>query len=461
MKNTVLLFVSILILNGCSSAKKINALKPETDNAKPLVYEPVVSYIGLPITLPFKEIALQTNKAVNGLIYEDKNIADDNIMLKVWKEAPIGILEENGKLKTILPLKVWAKVQYGKTILGVQMYDTREINLNGEVHLVSDIGLFNWKIQTNTNLKKIDWKEDPSITVAGRSIPINYLINPAIKIFKKDIEKAIDDAIQQAVDFKPEVLNALASVSAPIEVNKDFKTWFQITPQELYASDISITKERININMGLKSTMETTIGAKPNNTFNKDKVVLKTVSKMPDNVQINLAAISTYTDASDLITTNFKGQVFGDEKRKVTVQKVNLWHKSGKMVIALDVLGSLNGTIYLSGIPKYNTATKEIYFDELDYVLDTKNKLIKTANWLAQGLVLNKIKENCKYSIAENLKEAETSIKPYLNNYSPVKGVFINGNLSKISLQSIQLTDHSFVAFISVNGAVKMNIDGM
>jgi hypothetical protein len=71
------------------------------------------------------------------------------------------------------------------------------------------------------------------------------------------------------------------------------------------------------------------------------------------------------------------------------------------IVIALDLLGTVNGKIYLTGFP-HDDKTKEIYFDELDYVLDTKNKLMRTADWLAQGLILRKIKENCRYSINQH-----------------------------------------------------------
>jgi hypothetical protein len=82
----------------------------------------------------------------------------------------------------------------------------------------------------------------------------------------------------------------------------------------------------------------------------------------------------------------------------VKVKDVAIWHKNSKIVIALDLLGTVN-KIYLTGFPQYDDKTKEIYFDELDYVLDTKNKLMRTADWLAQGLILRKIKENCRYSI--------------------------------------------------------------
>jgi hypothetical protein len=80
--------------------------------------------------------------------------------------------------------------------------------------------------------------------------------------------------------------------------------------------------------------------------------------------------------------------------------------QNGKIVIALDLSGSVNGKIYLSGFPQYNDKSKEIYFDELDYVLDTKNKLMRTANWLAQGFILRKLRD-CRYSIQTNLDEGK------------------------------------------------------
>jgi hypothetical protein len=77
-----------------------------------------------------------------------------------------------------------------------------------------------------------------------------------------------------------------------------------------------------------------------------------------------------------------------------------------KLLLLLEMTGSIDGTIYLSGIPNYNAITKEIFFDQMDYVLNTKGLLTKTANWLLQGVILKKIEENCRYSIKTNLDEA-------------------------------------------------------
>lgn len=450
-----------LLTAGCSATKKIEALKPAPSDNAPVVYETTTSFINLPVSITITDIETQLNKMLTGMVYEDNNINDDDVAVKVWKTAPIKFSEQNGKLQSVVPIKINAKVRYGTTALGFDLKDTREFDLNAVVTLSSKIGLSNWKMTTNTTIENLKWQESPTITVAGQKIAITYLINPAVKMFKSKIENLLDQSLAKATDFKPQVLDALEKLSTPFLTNEQYQAWFKLTPVELYVTDAVLSKKQITMQMGLKCTMQTMIGEKPNATFAKDKVVLKPVAKMPTDLNVVVAGISTYESASKLITQNFQGQEFGDGKRKVTVQKVDLWHKDGKMIIALDMTGSINGTIYLSGYPSYNSTTKEIYFDKLDYVLDTKSVLMKTANWLAEGMILRKIQENCRYSIQPNLDEGKKNIMPYLTNYSPMPGIFVNGTLTDFEFEKVQLTNKAIIAFIKTSGKMDIKIDGL
>jgi hypothetical protein len=451
----------VLFFSGCTSTQKINALKPEPDNAAPLVYENAVSYINFPVTIKLKDIENQTNKFLTGLIYEDNKIEDDDIEMKVWKLAPIKIENENGKIKTILPLKAVIKYRIGTGKFGVDLYNVREFNLNGTVTLLSNVGLTNWKMNTATTLKSLDWNESPTMTVMGKQVAITYLINPTVKLFKSKIEKNIDEAIAKSMDFKPNVLDAMEKITTPVEMSEAYQTWLRIVPIESYTTDAELKKDNISLQMGMKCTMETLVGQKPASKFDRNKIILKPVSKIPDRITANIVAVSTYDDASKIMSKNFAGQEFASGGRKITVQNVAIWHKDGKMVIALDLLGSINGTIYLSGFPQYNAETKEIFFDKLDYALDTKSTLLRTANWMAQGLILKKIQQSCRYSIKPNLDEGKQNMLKYLKNYSPMPGVFINGSMDDIQFEKIQLTNKAIVAFVKVEGDLNVTVDGL
>ena len=461
----LVIILSVLLFSSCSSNQKIAALKPEPDDASPLLYENSPSFINLPVSVKLKDIENKTNTLLTGLIYEDNDIEDDNIEMKIWKLSPISITNANSnsddKITTVLPLKIKIKYRIGTKTMGVDLYNTHEFNLNGVITLVSTAALTNWELKTKTEIQSLEWNESPTMLVFGKNMPITYLINPALKIFKSKIEKQIDAAIEKSMDFKPNVLTALEQIFTPFQMNEEYESWLRIVPLEIYSTAAKLKKDSFLLQMGMKCKMETLIGQQPESKFDAKKIILKPVIKIPNQITANIVAVSTYADASKIMRKNFAGQEFGTGSKKVKVQNVNLWHKKGKMVIALDLEGSIKGTIYLNGFPKYNDTTKEIYFDDLDYALDTKNKIMRTANWLAQGLILRKIQESCRYSIQSNLDEGKKTMAGYLNNYSPMPGVRVNGQMEEIHFQKIQLTNNAIIAFIKINGNINIDVDGI
>ena len=462
MKTFLVIFAllfTLLLTISCGTAKKIEAIKPVPSNDNPVVFKNKVSFISMPVEITLKELEQQLNKNVTGLIFNDSILNDDKTEMKIWKTAPIKLSEKEGNIISEIPLKIWAKFKYGTDFMGLN--DTREINLNGIITLDSKTHLTNWKLTTTSKIEDFEWSESPTILVAGKNVPITYIINPTLSMFKSKISKKIDEAIDKTCDFKPHVLDALDKLSNPILTSEQYETWFKMVPLELYVTEAKLNKTKIMLNMGLKCNMQTMVGQKPKSGFDASKIVLKPVEKIPDNTTVSVVAVSTFESASKIVTKNFQGQEFASGSRKITVQKVDLWQKDGKMIIALDVLGSINGTIYLSGIPNYNPITKEIYFDQMEYVLNTKSVLMKSANWLLHGTILKSIQANCRYSIKGNLEEGKQNMKPYLNNYSPMKGVFVNGTINDFEFEKVELTDKAIIAFITTSGKMDIKVDGL
>ena len=457
------LFAAIILgLSSCSTSSKLATLKPLPGyNNAAVVYDKQVSFINLPVELSVADIQTQTNKYLTGLIYEDNVMEDDNLMLKVWKQAPIIVSEQNGKLQMQLPLKIWTRVKYGVEKFGISAYDTRDLNLNGTIKLNTVAGLSNWKITTKTQIEDIVWNESPSVSVMGKNMPITYLINPALLVFKSKLAKIMDDAIAQSLDIKPYVLDALEQVSKPVEVNPEYKTWFAIQPVELYATKAIVANKKITVNMGMKSYMETSIGSKPTLSFDKSKLVLKSVDKMPNEFNANVAGFITYENAAAMVRKNFAGQKFESGKRSVTVKDINLWGKDGKLIVETAMEGSVNGNFYLSGIPKYDAAKKEIYLDEVDFVLDSKSKLLKAGDWLVHGIILKKMEQSCRFSIADQLNEGQKTMATYLTNYQPVKGVKVNGAMTELAPNKIVLTPNAIITMVIAKGKVAISIDGL
>jgi hypothetical protein len=455
----LLLPLLLLIVSACSGTQPIIAEKPTRTSNVDMAYKTTTSFISMPLEISLREIEQQLNKSLNGLIYEDTNLEDDKTEMKIWKTAAIQLEEKNGKIQSIIPLKIWAKLKYGTDFLGLN--DTREINLNGTITLLSDARLSNWTMNTQSTIEDVVWNESPTLQIAGKNVPITYIINPTLSLFKAKVAQKIDAAINKSCDFKPYVLDVLETLSKPLLTSEAYQAWFKLIPMEVYVTDAVLDKTKIAMNLGLKCGMTTIVGQQPKSGMDRNAISFKAAAKLPERTTASIAAITTYENASQLISQNFKGQEFTSGNRKIKVEKVALWGKDGRMIIALDLSGSITGTIYLSGIPKYDPVNKEIYFENLDYVLNTKGLLTKAANWLLQGYILRKIQESCRYSIRPNMEEGKKNLLYYLSNFSPMKGVFINGSIGELEFEKIELTNDLIIAFINGNGKMNVKIDGM
>ncbi|MBY0246011.1 MAG: DUF4403 family protein [Sphingobacteriaceae bacterium] len=458
----LLLASASIVLSACGTHKKIAALRPDADyKNSTLVYQKETSTLNLPLEITLSDLQNQVNKNLNGLLYEDKNIEDDNLTIRVFKQAPIVINDKGGKIHIELPMKIEAKIRYGIEKFGISAYDTREIKLNGTIKLNAGISINNWKLATNTDIEGVDWAESPTVSILGKDVPFTYFINPALALLKSKLAKIVDENLEKSMDLRPYVFKALDQVVKPMELSKDYQAWLGISPTELFATNPVVTKNKISIGVGMKSYIETSVGRKPTLVFDKTKLKLQTVDKIDNTFSTNIAAFSTYEQAAALVTQNFAGKKFESGKYAITINKVEMWGKNDKMIIALNVSGSINGDIYLQGIPVYNVEKQEISIDEIDFVLDSKQSLLKMGDWLLHGLIVKKIQENCKFSIAAQLADGQKMAAKYLTNYEPVKGVKINGSLNQLAPNKIFLTPSAIVAMIIAKGNVSVKIEGL
>ncbi len=454
-------FIIVFVCLGCSGTQSLTTVAPQPLAKKLEPMQPKASFFHVPISLNYKELSRQTNLLMGKEVYKDSVITDDNMTVLLEKTGAVSFSYLEGKLKTTLPVKATVKYRYGTTLLGKELYDTKTIEMQGVVNLLSSVRLNNWKLNTQTVLQNIDWQSSPTISMLGKPVKATFLVNQALKYYKKKIEDSIDEALDNNMDFKPQVISAIETLAVPTLMHPAYEAWLQVIPVELYTTNAELTKDDIKIQMGLKCLLQTTLGSMPQNTWDSSQLILKPVSKMPQLFQVNLIAFSDYKEASRLMTKNFAGYKITEGNRAIEVTKVELWQQEDKLIIALSLIGSIKGVIYLKGTPKYNSEQKILYFEDLSYVLDTKNILLKTANWLLKGTVLNKLKAKAFYSIEPNLAEGTQSIKTYLNNYEPAKGIKVNGTLNQLDFVKFYLNDQGIVVFVNASGQLTVRVDGM
>ncbi len=450
----------VFFVIGVSSCKNtINVSKPEEKYSTRTSYDKKVSVINIPVEIPVSEIEKQINKYLTGTLYEDKSFDNndgDNLKCVVKKFASIKMDALENRIKITLPLNISGS--YQKLGMVVDYKGTLSTT-----YVTSIIFQDNWKLKTITKSNGYEWLKTPKVDFGIFELPVTWIADAAIKGQEDYINNTIDESIREYVNLKELTKPAFEALVEPMNVSDTYKTWFKITPLEALITQFDAKGKNIKFTLGLKANTETFIGNKPAKADLANGVAMKAVKELPKDFNVGVVAVTPYADASKILDEQFvkSGYEYKEGKYHLKFTKMNLYGQNDKMVIEVGMLGSLNGDVYLIATPYYDIASRSIKVKDVDFEIDSKQKLVKAANWLAHGKICKIIQESMVFPIGEQLDASKKDAQSYLNNYEPVKGVFLNGKLDKIETSDVYLIRDALVTVISINGNLSVKLKGI
>ncbi|MEY3417208.1 MAG: hypothetical protein RL060_1320 [Bacteroidota bacterium] len=455
--------ISVALLSfGC--AKNIVADKP-TEAYVVKEYKPEYSSISIPVEIELSQINKLVNNSLKGLLYEDNSLENnggDNLMLKVYKQEDITIKALGDLIMYRVPLKIWLKGGFKVEQFGIPISHYEETEFAIALNFETKVALnANYGINTQTQIKSYDWIQKPTLKWGPFEIPLNNVVDVLIKTQQSKLTPIIDEQAQQAVDLKKYVVDAWKMIQKPIEVSSVYKTNLKITPSEIFMTPINGQSGKLNSTIGIKAITEVLVGDAPL-ASNVALPNLKIVKAAGNAFSIVMAADLTFAAAKELAKASLVNKTFNFEgKKSITITDFDLYGSNDKIIVKVDMIGSLKGTVYLSGIPKYDQASASIYLDALDYDISTKNVLAKSANWMAHDKFVKIMAPYFKYSIAQQLKDSKDLLQKALTNNRVASNVLLNGKLVDLSPREIYITNNALKTIVDVKGIIGVAVDGL
>ncbi len=456
------LIVFIFAISTLMSCKSLKIARPEEAYVAP-DYSPKSSVINLPFYINLIDIQKNINKKFSGLVYEDNSLEDndnDNIMVKAWKKEDFYINYENNLLKYRIPLKLWIKAGYKIEKFGLTVSDYREIN--AEIALKFKTTIFvnsDWTITTYTVSDGFEWLSTPVIKIGPVDVSIKFIANSILKKNQGLISTEIDKVIKQKLSMRKYIQDIWLTMQKPVKINDAYNMWLKINPQEITSTPIVSQDGRIKISMGIKSLVETYMGDEPKVIPNVGLPDFKIVKSLDNSFVVNLMADISYKTADTLAKQYLKGKTFTQDKKTVTVTDIKVYGSNNKMIIATTLTGSLNATIYFTGNPVYDSANAVVKITALDFELETKNKLHKTANWLLHNKFIRMIEPGLVFPLGDQLAESKLMIQKELTNHYIHKNILLNGKLKELNIEDIFLTPESIKVAVSFKGKLNLSFE--
>lgn len=417
------------------------------------------SVVHVPIELPIAELSKQLNAQVQGLIYEDDD-KQEGFKIKVWKRAAIIADARDSLLFYTVPLKVWGEKSY--QVLGLSGAQATEFQIN--LKFMTHVGIDpDWRINTQTISAGFDWVTKPKIKIAGIDIPVTGIISRQINENLEKFSKAIDDNIRGNFVIKPYIVQAWNLIREPRLLSEEYRTWLVVTPNDIIMTPFHVANGKISANLGVRGFTQTLTGEKPTIKPAVDVPNLMITNDVPDGFQVGLIGVVPYEEASKFASTQFVGKTFDfkEGKYKIEVTSVAIYGQNDKLVIKAGLKGSINGVIYLKGIPYYDAQTRMLSLKNMDYDLNTRSVLVQTANWLLQARFVKQIEQQFVFPVGPQIEEAQKAIRQQLNSRKVAKGVNFGGRLEALDPDQVYLTPTSLVALIVAKGRIEVKIEGL
>jgi len=453
--------IGLTLTVGCKAPGL--ATQAPNENYINVEYKPKPSTISVPVEIDLKSVETLLNKEINGLIYEDNSLTNndnDNLMLKVWKRDNFKIDMEGDMLSYRIPLKIWAKAGFKFEKLGITLSDYREINLEIALKFKTKVTLNpDWSLTTKTVTDSYEWISSPTVNIAGYNMPITFVADAILKANQGKISSEVDDAIKSKLDIKSMISTPWKMIQKPYKISDEYKMWLKITPVQVFSQPLLSKNNKIKNTIGFKTMTETFIGNEPPYKVSSTPPQITIQNKVDEGFEINVLSDIPITEANELARKYLLGKTFENGGKKITINELRLFGGDGKIVVETDVTGSIKGKLYFTGVPYYNAADSTIRVKDFNFEIHTKNALLKSANWLMHASFVNMIEKRMMFPIGSNIIESRKMIQTSLAGYDLGMGTKMKGNLDDLFVDGIMLTRESIKASIVFKGKINIQVN--
>lgn len=451
-------FLLCILTLGCAAPKITNAPKPKESYNK---YEdtPLLSYLTVPVLITVDDLVYSLNRSTSGeALYEDFSYTDNNndgLMLSIWKSRDISLSFYGNTIKYRIPLKIWVKKDL---LFGAAAEAEGELALNFKTtyRLNAD-----WTIATQTEVEWHEWMTRPVLKTGLGSISVETIANVALNRSKRAIAQALDEYVSEEINLRPYIQSAWNAIQEPVLLDEQYQMWTKTTPVSISMTPIQTVGNAIQAKIAIECLNDVTFGKEP--VFRPNSVLpgLTLVDDVPEEFMMQFAAEVPFSEAERLAREAMAGQTFESGKKKVKIEDVRLWGSDDRVVVNTRLSGSFNGEIYFIGKPQFNAMDNAVEVKDLDFHVDTKNTLLRSASWLFKGPIRKKMAAAMTFPLAENIGAVRSSAQEALTNYEIQPGILLNGRLDSVGVQQVRVTPAGIRADLFSKGKVGVDVKGL
>jgi hypothetical protein len=425
LRHNLILLVAALFLGGCDRASTSrDSARAESDFELPPPAAPETSRFSVPLDYDFTSILRVVERAVPktfGSMDSVKQAGDDTHRHYAFQadRGPFTAFADGRlvHLQATLEYSVrgWFKPIIGPTISAGCGKDPH-VRPRLVIEMATPLTLTdNWHLSSHAQIVRVE----PASTLPQDHCDVSLL--------HRDITPRIVEAARLGIiDHLPDIDKRVAE----IDLKKHFVEWWGLLSRPIRLTDgvwLLLGPDRLAMGRvrgsGHTLRVPVTLAASPRILTSVDtpRVALTTLpalarDTMASGFRILMDGVVGYDLATKAIAGALEGRKLTESGRTVRIDTTIVTPASrGRLALTVAFSGDAHGRLRFLGTPVYNAKKREVRVPDLDYDLQTDDKLINTYAWLKADDLRATFRERARFSVADALDRGKQLLLVGLN----------------------------------------------
>ena len=345
-----------------------------------------LSELVFPVNFKVEELKTILNTVIDGKFFDAPltiNKRGDILNLEITKSAPLKIKWQMPYLTMEVPLHLEG---IGEVKVGRRKVSNQEaikgdliLTLQSRIDISAD-----WKLKTNSTIKKITWTKEPVLDLLFVKLNLREKVDVILKLKEKELLSNLDQQIGQKILLKKAIEKIWFDIQKPIRVNKkEINVWIQNRAESIEAKMLNKGDSIISIQVICEAHSFVLLDSTKTIAHNEILPAYKEAEKEADEqLKLYITGKIPFTLINKHL--NSKKDKFKTTNLAYTllIKEIELYGIENAIAAKVKVRGTFNGDIYLTGKIAFDTISQSLCVKDFNYDVNTKNTLLKSANWV-------------------------------------------------------------------------------
>ena len=320
--------------------------------------------------------------------------------------------------------------------LGYSLFETPALALQLKFKVSASVTA-DWKLNTEVYYLGLSEQLVEKIGIGPLSIKPRSIVEGITQPVQQLLSGLLSSKINELFPLKNQLAKVWNAAHQPVLVEKSYSAWLKLTPREVMLSPLYAGNNRVKVAVGINSFAELVVGPQPPASLPLPLPNLKLVNRFDRNFRVTLHTDLFYSDIVKIAAPMLLNKEFVSDGRTIVIKRLELYGNGDKLVVKVETSGALDGVIYLTGKPRFDTATNLFTVEELDFDLQSQSLLLLSADWFLHGTIRSKIQEKLTVDLSARMAQTQELARKAIARVQLVDHVFLQGKIKSMKLSDL------------------------